>query len=407
MAGPRRVVVSGIGAVSSVGIGVDDYWRGLARGDSGVVPMPELAALGVGVEVGAPVRDFEPRDFVDPDVLDGCGRTSQLGIAAAGLALEDAGYADASSLAAVGLRIFLGTTMGEANVQEEMVSRLHADGPKGLRPEDVLRVADSMVGLNVCRALGVDVPSLVFPTACAAGNYAIGYGYDLVRCGRAEVVLAGGCDAFSKIAFMGFGRMLALAPDVCRPFDRDRRGIVVGEGAGIVLLEERQRALERGAPIYAEMLGYGLSADAHHMTIPHVDGVEAVMRAALTDAEIDADAVGLVCAHGTGTRINDKTEYRALERVFGGKAQRVPVMAPKSMLGHTMGAASALEAIACILALYHGVLPPTINFVTPDEECPVDCVPNQARQTTARVALNNAFAFGGNNAATVFARPDL
>ena len=400
--GGRRVVVSGLGAVSALGIGAAAYWRGLEAGRSGVGTLPELEALGVGCSVGAPVADFVPGDFMDAETAGGCGRTSQLGIAAARLALEDGGCAQGA--APPGVRVLAGTTMGEANVQEEMVGRLYREGPSGLRRRDILQVADSGVGFNICRALGLEGPSLVFPTACAAGNYAIGYAYDLVRGGRAGAVLAGGCDAFSKIAFMGFGRMLALAPDRCRPFDRDRKGIVVGEGAGMVLLEERERALARGATVYAEMVGYGLSADAHHMTIPHADGIEAVMRDALRDAGLEAGEVDLVCAHGTGTRANDKAEYAAMGRVFGERARRVPVTAPKSMLGHTMGAASALEAIACILALHHQVAPPTIHFSTPDEECPVDCVPNRARPLAARVALNNAYAFGGNNASTVFAR---
>lgn len=395
-----RVAVTGIGALSSVGIGVEAYWDGLLAGRNGVGSVPELAALGIGVDLGGMVTDFRPEDFMTPAQSAACGRTSQLGIAATRLALEDAGLGPDGEETGV----FLGTTMGEANVQEGMVAHIFDQGTEHIRLSDVQQVPDSAVALNVCKVLGLDGPCLVFPTACAAGNYALGYGYDLIRRGRVRRVVAGGCDAFSKIAFMGFGRMLALAPDCCRPFDRDRRGIAVGEGAGVVVLEDLAVARARGARVHAEMLGYGLSCDAHHMTIPHRDGLEAVMARALEGSGTAAEDIDLVCAHGTGTRINDATEYSALAAVFGPRLDQVPVVSVKSMLGHTMGAASALEAIACMLAVRDGAIPPTINFVTPDEACPVDCVPNRMRRRPLRRALNNAFAFGGNNAATVFGR---
>jgi 3-oxoacyl-[acyl-carrier-protein] synthase II len=198
--------------------------------------------------------------------------------------------------------------------------------------------------------------------------------------------------------------MLALSPDRCRPFDKNRQGIVIGEGAAILLLESLSRARQRQARIYAEVLGYGLSCDASHMTIPHLPGVVAVMRKALQQSGVDPGDVSIVSAHGTGTKINDKTECEAIRQCFGNHVEAMPVFSIKSMLGHTMGAASAFEAVACVLAIAEGKIPPTINYETPDEECPVDCVPNRCREASVQVALNNSFAFGGNNAATVFSR---
>jgi len=263
-----------------------------------------------------------------------------------------------------------------------------------------------MIAAQVAAKLCLKGKVLIIPTACAAGNYAIAYGMDLISFGRCDTVLAGGVDPFSRIAFTGFNRMFAAAPERCQPFDKNRKGMVVGEGAAVLVLESLECALDRNAKIYAEILGYGTSCDAHHMTIPSVDGISRVMQNALANACIRPSDVDYISAHGTGTPANDKTECSAIGRVFGNKAKTVPVSSIKSMLGHTMGAASALEAISCVLAVDDGWIPPTINYETPDPECEVNCVPNQSIRASVDIALNNSFAFGGNNACVVFGKYD-
>jgi 3-oxoacyl-[acyl-carrier-protein] synthase II len=246
----------------------------------------------------------------------------------------------------------------------------------------------------------------MIPTACAAGNYAIGYAFDCIRSGTADTMLAGGSDAFSRIPYTGFARLGAIAPERCQPFDKNRQGMVPGEGAAVLVLEKADAARARGATIYAEVKGYGLSCDAHHMTAGHPEGDGAIraMEAAIADAGVALDDVDYISAHGTGTPTNDRIESLALHRLFGDRAKSLPMSSIKSMLGHTMGAASAIEAAACSLALHTGIVPPTINYEEPDPECEVDCVPNQARTIDPRVVLNNAYAFGGNNASLCLAR---
>jgi 3-oxoacyl-[acyl-carrier-protein] synthase II len=240
----------------------------------------------------------------------------------------------------------------------------------------------------------------MIPNACAAGNYAHGYAFDLLRLGRVNAMVAGGVDPFSRIAFTGFNRIFAVAPEQCQPFDRNRQGTLIGEGAGVLVLETLEAAQARKAPIYAEILGYGLSCDGNHMTIPAVEGLERVMRRALEEAKIGPEDVDYISAHGTGTPANDRAESAAIRNVFGEHGRNVPVSSIKSMLGHTMGAASALEAIVCVLAARYKRIPPTINYRDSDPDCPIDPVPNTARKLEVNIALNNSFAFGGNNACT-------
>jgi 3-oxoacyl-[acyl-carrier-protein] synthase II len=254
-------------------------------------------------------------------------------------------------------------------------------------------------------------PNLTIPTACAAGNYALGWAFEQIQSGAADVMLAGGADAFSRLAFTGFSRLRALSPDVCRPFDRNRQGLLLSEGAGVLVLERLEHAQARGAQIYAEMLGYGLSADAHHITAPHPDGAGAAlaMRRALQRAQLAEKDFSpyYINAHGTGTPHNDKAETLAIKSLFGERAYQIPVSSIKALTGHAMGAASAMEAIACILSLHHGILPPTWNYQEPDPECDLDYVPNAPREMLPRVVLNNSYGFGGNNSCVVFGRATL
>jgi 3-oxoacyl-[acyl-carrier-protein] synthase II len=248
----------------------------------------------------------------------------------------------------------------------------------------------------------------MIPAACAAGNYAIGYGFDLIRMGRIDVALAGGADPFSRINYVGFARLGAIAPERCQPFDRNRKGMIPGEGSAVLVLEARDAALARGATPYAEILGYGITCDAHHMTAGHPQGDGAIraMSMAMRQSAITVDEVDYISAHGTGTAANDRVESLALKSLFGSRAPMIPMSSVKSMIGHTMGAASAIEAAVCALALSTGYVPPTINFEEADPECEIDCVPNVTRRVDPGVVLNNAYAFGGNNASLCMARHD-
>jgi 3-oxoacyl-[acyl-carrier-protein] synthase II len=259
---------------------------------------------------------------------------------------------------------------------------------------------------NIARELKLNGDNLIIPNACAAGNFAIGYAYDLIQSGRLDYALTGGVDPFSRLAFTGFNRLLAVAPEKVRPFDKCRKGIMVGEGAGIVFIESLESALARNANIYAEIIGYGVSCDAYHITTPHpqAKGVLIAMERALENAGITVDDVDYVSPHGTGTKANDKAETYALKTFFGDRYKQVPASSIKSMLGHTMGAASAIEAATCALILKNGIIPPTINYEEPDPECDLDCVPNEARKKEMSIVLNNAYAFGGNNSSLVLKR---
>lgn len=395
----QRVVVTGMGVVSSIGFGIDQFWTNLLHGVSGVTPISCFSEFAIHSHVGGEVKGFDATNWIDQDRVNNYGRASQLGIVATKMALMDAGL-DLSVLKKKSVGIYLGTTIGECQIQEAM-SESWIKNNKYYQ-KDIVRVADAMIAINIAREVVSYCHCLVIPTACAAGNYAIAYGYDQLRSGRVDIVIVGGSEAFSRSAFAGFNRMLTLSPDICRPFDKNRQGIIVGEGAGILVMETVAHAKTRGAKIHAEVLGYGLSCDAKHMTIPHSEGIALVIANAIHAAGLDPNSVDLICAHGTGTRMNDKTEYQAVKMILGDFETRVPMFSIKSMLGHTMGAASALEAIASVMAVEHGWIPPTINFATLDEECPVDCVPNFMRSTDARTIMNIALAFGANNAVTIF-----
>ncbi len=399
----KRVVVSGIGVVSSIGTGRQAFWEGLISGRSGISRVESFDTSSYDRHLAGEIKNFNPLDFMGKKEAKRMGRASQLAIAATELGLLDAGL-NLKKLAPLRVGVIFGTTMGETNVFER-VNRLWLEkGLEGVKGFLVLQIPASLIALNVALHWGIRGLNLVIPTACAAGNYALGYGYDLIKEEELDLVIAGGSDAFSRVAFTGFHRLYAMSPDICQPFDRERKGMLLGEGSGVLLLASLEIAQRFSLPIYAEVLGYGLSCDAHHMTIPSEEGIGRCLRNALAETKIKPEEVGYISAHGTGTVQNDKNECRAIMEVFGPYAQRIPISSIKSMLGHCMGAASSLEAISCCLALSEGVLPPTINYFHPDPDCPIDCVPNRARKARVEIALNNAYAFGGNNSCVVFKR---
>jgi 3-oxoacyl-[acyl-carrier-protein] synthase II len=404
----RRIVVTGIGAVTPVGTGRREMWEALLAGRSGFSTVQSFDTHAHPVHRGAEVQGFLPEAHVrrlDPRRL---GRASQLAIAAAWLALEDSGLDLGARVgeASVDLEragVVMGTTSGEPREVEALDDLLLAGQTERVGAEFVDLYPCHVLASHVAAEIGFEGPNTVIPTACAAGNYAVAHALDLLRAGRADVMLAGGADAFSRITYTGFSRLGAIAPEVCQPFDRNRKGMIPGEGAGMVVLEPLDRARARGARIYAEVAGYGLSCDAHHMTAAHPEGSGAAraMERALAESGLQPEDVSYISAHGTGTPTNDRLESIAVKRVFGAAARRVPISSIKSMLGHTMGAASAIETAVCALAVFENRIPPTMNLVEPDPECDLDCVPNVAREVTVRVAMNNAYAFGGNNASVI------
>lgn len=393
---PRRVVITGLGAITSIGIGASEFLSGLRVGRSGAQTITAFDISGFDHAQGCEVKDFDAARFIRNLAIDEYGRASHFTAAAARMAVEDSGLAlerlqNARSLVAVG------TTDGESRDLDYLVQLEVTNGPERMDPVVARRVPAGRLSVAAARELGLtDVEAVTVPTACAAGNYAIGYGFDAVRSGEVEFALCGGADAVCRKTFAGFYRLGTIAPERCQPFDRDRKGILTGEGSGMLLLESLDSARARGAKIYAEILGYGLNCDADHPVAPNEDSFARCMRLALQNANIEASDVDLISAHGTGTRANDVTEARAIRQVFGHECPRT--ISIKSMIGHSMGAASALASIACALAIREGFIPPTINHETTDPECDIDCVPNHAVSARLNIVQNNGLAFAGNNA---------
>ncbi len=396
----KRVVITGLGVVSSIGIGWKDFWENLLKGTSGISPVTSFDTTNHFTSNGGEIKNFLPEEFLPKELLNFHNRASLFAIASARLALNDSGLST-KDLSQRKTGVCMGTTLGSVQ-SVEIINELNIIKKRQDIPIDLIsQIPTHSTPTAIAREFGLNGPIMMFSTACAAGNYAIGYGFDLIMLHKADVVIAGGSDPFSKVAFTGFNQLSAVAPEKCQPFDRDRKGMMVAEGAGILILESLDSALERNSPIYAEILGYGISCDASHMTKPSVEGISECMLKALREAYVGKDNVDYISAHGTGTPANDKTECAAIKQVFGDRYNRIPVSSIKSMLGHTMGAASSLEAIACSLTVQNDIIPPTINMESPDPDCDIDCVPNTSRKHSVNIALNNSYAFGGNNASLV------
>ena len=400
-----RIAVTGLGLVTPLGTGHETAWANLLAGRCGIGPVESFDTSAYRVHCGAEIKDFAPGPYFERLRPDEVGRASQLAVAAARLALADAGLAG-DGLEPERTGVAMGTTSGEPREVERFDDRYVADELDRVGPEFMTLYPCHSIAGTVAAELGLEGVNTMIPAACAAGNYAIAHAFDVLRAGRADVMLAGGADSFSRITFTGFARLGAIAPERCQPFDKNRQGMIPGEGAAVLVLETVERARARGARIYAEVAGYGLSCDAHHMTATHPegDGPARAMEQALAASGLEPEAVSYVSAHGTGTPTNDRLETRAVKRVFGEGARTLPVSSIKSMIGHTMGAASAIESAVCALAVAHDRVPPTIHYEEPDPECDLDCVPNVARQLDVDVAMNNAYAFGGNNASVIFTK---
>ena len=410
--GLRRVVVTGLGAVTPIGNDVPSYWEGLCCGRNGVAPITLFDATRHACRFAAEVKGFDPSGWLEPKEAKRWDRFCQFGVVAAKQALVDAGLAitDANRQR-VGVSI--GSGVGGLLMMETQAHVLNDRGPDRVSPFCVPMMIPNMATGLAAIALGATGPSSAVATACAAGSNAIGDAFRQIQLGLADVMVCGGAEsAITPLGVAGFASAKALSfrnddpATASRPFDAERNGFVIGEGAGVLVLESLEHAQARQAPILAEIVGYGTTCDAHHITSPApggVGGAEA-MRLALRDGHLNADDVDYVNAHGTSTQANDSNETAAIKSALGEHATRIPVSSTKSMTGHLLGGSGGIEAVCAVLAIRHGVVPPTINYSNPDPACDLDVVPNQAREQTLEVVLSNSFGFGGHNVCLAFRR---
>ncbi len=406
---PRRVVITGLGVVTPLGTGVGPTWQALLQGQSGVDLIRSFDASAYPCKIAAEVKDFDPRDYVDKKDVKRMDRFTQFAIASASMAMADAGLKfDEQQAQRMGCLLGVGLG-GMATFERNHESLLHA-GPQRISPFFVPMLIGNMAAGQVCIHFGLRGPNLCVSTACAAGTHAIGDAYKIIQRGDAEVMLTGGSEAaVTPLGLGGFCALRALstrndAPQqASRPFDKDRDGFVLGEGSGVLVLEELQQALQRQATIYAEVIGYGMSADAYHMTQPDPEarGVVLCLQRALQDAGVAPEDIDYINTHGTSTPYNDKYETLAVKKVFGDHAYQVPLSSTKSMTGHLLGAAGGVEGVFTALALQHGLIPPTINWEAADEDCDLDYVPNTARTMSLKTAMSTSLGFGGTNACIV------
>ncbi|HET7339880.1 MAG TPA: beta-ketoacyl-ACP synthase II [Methylomirabilota bacterium] len=408
----RRVVITGLGALTPVGNSADEFWSSLKQGKSGIGPITKFDATRYETRIAGEVRNFDELKYVDKKDARRLDPYLKYAIATSVMAVEDAAL-DLAKVDSTRFGVLIGSGIGGIGTLLEGQKVLDEKGPERVSPFVIPMLIVNMAAGLVSMRFGAKGPNSAVVTACATGNHAIGDAFKIIERGDADVMIAGGAEAIIvPITIAGFCSMKAMstrndAPEkASRPFDAARDGFVCGEGAGIVVLESLEHAVRRDARIYAELVGYGMTGDAHHMTAPDPegDGATRAMKLALADAGIEPAAVGYINAHGTSTPYNDKFETLAIKRVFGDHASRLAVSSTKSMTGHLLGAAGGIEAIATALALHHGLLPPTINYETPDPECDLDYVPNQARKVDVEYALSNAFGFGGTNATLALRR---
>jgi 3-oxoacyl-[acyl-carrier-protein] synthase II len=403
----RTVVVTGIGPVTPVGVGRKAFWDALVSGRSGVGEVTLFDASEFPVRIGGEVKDFDPADWMDRKAARRTDRVVHLGVAAARLAWEDAGSPQVDPQRAA---VVVSTGVGGLRYMEQQVRILAERGPDRVSAFTVPAMMPNAASAQIAMEFGFTGPNSCITTACAAGAHGVGEAYRYIKHGMADLAVAGGTESgITPLSLAAFAQMQALSRNTdptraSRPFDANRDGFVMAEAAGILILEEEERARARGATIYAEVAGYGTSADAFHITQPEPQGTGAVlaMQMALGDAGEDAEAVDYINAHGTSTPLNDAAETRAIKKALGDHAYRVAVSSTKSMTGHMVGAAGAAEAAVTALAVREGMVPPTINYDTPDPECDLDYVPNEARKQDVRLALSNAFGFGGQNAVLAF-----
>ncbi len=408
----RRVVITGLGAVTPLGNDVPTTWSGVIAGRSGAGPITQFDTTGYKTRFACEVKDFDVTPLVGKKEARRMDRFTQFAVSAAKQALDDSGVTVTPDDSwRVG--VFMGTGIGGIGTLESEIRQMVTKGPDRISPFLVPMMLPDTAAAQVAIQFGLRGPNMAVVTACASGNNAIGEAVDCIRRDAADVMLAGGSDAaIIPIALGGFANMTAIsarndAPECAsRPFDKDRDGFVIGEGAAVLVLEGAEHARARGAKIYGEVLGYGSSDDAYHVTAPEEKGTGAAMamRAALKQAGLRLDQIDYINAHGTSTPLNDRSETAAIKTVFGEAAYQVPISSTKSMTGHLLGAAGAIEALFCMKVINEGIIPPTINYEHPDPDCDLDYVPNTARRKSVNIVMSNSFGFGGHNAVVIFGR---
>lgn len=406
----RRVVVTGLGGITPLGTGIEKTWERLLKGESGVDTIAQFDASAFPCRIGGEVRDFTPLDYVDRKEVKRMDRFTQFALAGATMAIEEAAVSITEETADR-MGCLLGVGLGGLATLESNHTKLLRAGPDRVSPFFVPMLIGNMAAGQVCIRFGLRGPNSCVSTACAAGTHAIGDSYRLIQRGDADVMVTGGAEAaITPLGLGGFCAMRAVSTrndepqQASRPFDKARDGFVMGEGAGILVLEELEHARQRGAKIYAELVGYGMSADAHHMTQPdpNARGVALCMQRALHDAGMEPHEVDYINAHGTSTPYNDKFETLAIHKIFGEHAYQLAVSSTKSMTGHLFGAAGGIEGIFTVLSIARDVIPPTINWETRDDDCDLDYVPNMSRYVPVTVAMSNSLGFGGTNASVIF-----
>ena len=408
----HRVVITGLGAVTPIGNTVDKYLSGLQNGLNGVESITLFDASNHACRFAAEVKGFDPTGVLEPKESKRWDRFSKFGVVAAKEALKDSGLIiDDSNSSRVG--VIIGSGVGGLLTMETQAGVLNSKGANRVSPFTVPMMIPNMATGLAAIALGAKGPSSAVSTACAAGSNAIGDAFRLIQLGKADAMVCGGAEAsITPLGVAGFASAKALSfrnddpASASRPFDAERDGFVIGEGAGILIIESLDHAKKRGASIYGELIGYGTTCDAHHITSPTpggLGGAEA-MRQALEDSKLTADTVDYINAHGTSTPANDSNETAAIKLTLGERAHQIPVSSTKSMTGHLLGGSGGIEAVACVLAIKHGIIPPTINYSNPDPECDLDYVSNTAREASLRVVLSNSFGFGGHNVCLVFSQ---
>ncbi len=410
----HRVVITGIGAVTPIGNNIDEYLLGLQKGANGVSDITLFNPEQHPCKFAAEVKNLQSDNFIEPKESKRWDRFSQFGVIASKQALDDSGL-EITEANASRIGVIIGSGVGGLLTMESQAQILSHKGPKRVSPFTVPMMIPNMATGLTAIALGAKGPSSAVSTACAAGSNAIGDSFRLLQLGKADAMICGGAEAsITPLGVAGFASAKALSfrndspQTASRPFDAERDGFVIGEGSGILVLETLENAKKRGAQIYAEMIGYGSTCDAHHITSPSPGGTggAAAIKLALDDGSINIDQVDYINAHGTSTAANDKNETSAIKSIFKDRSYLIPVSSTKSMTGHLLGGSGGIEAVACILSLTHNFIPPTINYVNPDPDCDLDYVPNNARDTQLRVALSNSFGFGGHNVCLVFSKLD-
>ncbi len=408
----RPVVVTGLGVISPVGIGWQNFWRALLTGTNGVGKITHFDPAQFSTQIAAEVTDFKPEDYLDRHELKRMDRFTQFAVVAAKMAVEDSGLTMAEE-DSDDVGVVIGSGIGGIETMEQQAKILHTKGPGRVSPFFVPMMISNMASGQVAISLGAKGPNTSVVTACASSTHALGEALRLIQHGEAEVMLAGGAEAaITPLAVAGFCSMKAMSTRndepkrASRPFDAHRDGFIMGEGAAVLVLESLEHAQQRGATIYARLAGYGATSDAYHIVAnsPDGEGAARAMKRALADAQLNLTDVDYINAHGTSTQLNDSSETAAIRSVFGEHARKLAISSTKSMTGHLLGGAGAVEAVATVLAIRDEVAPPTINYQHPDPACDLDYVPNQARPLKVRAALSNSFGFGGHNAVIAFTR---